>query len=79
MDVRFDGQWGIAGGWAIDLFIGKETRPHSDVEVAIFREDQHLLKQTLPDWSFEKAVKGELISWKEEWLELPVHEIHGDS
>ncbi|QUW24007.1 hypothetical protein JSQ81_13595 [Sporosarcina sp. Marseille-Q4063] len=74
---EFDGQWGIAGGWAIDLFIGKETRPHSDVEVAIFREDQHMLKKALLDWSFKKAVKGELISWKEEWLEFPVHEIHG--
>ena len=74
---EFDGQWGIAGGWAIDLFIGKETRPHSDVEVAIFREDQHMLKKALPDWSFEKVVKGEFIPWEEEWLELPVHEIHG--
>jgi hypothetical protein len=74
---EFDGQWGIAGGWAIDLFIGKETRLHSDVEVAIFREDQHMLKKVFPEWSFKKAVKGELISWKEERLELPVHEIHG--
>ena len=54
---EFDGHWGIAGGWAIDLFIGKETRPHSDVEVTIFREDQHMLKKALRDWSFEKAVK----------------------
>ena len=73
----FGGPWGIAGGWAIDLFIGKETRPHSDVEVAIFREDQHILKKVLQDWSFEKAVNSEFISWDEEWLELPVHEIHG--
>lgn len=26
----FYGQWGIAGGWAIDVCIGKEMRPHSD-------------------------------------------------
>ena len=74
---EFNGQWGIAGGWAIDIFIGKETRLHSDIEIALFREDQHVLKKALPDWSFEKVEKGELISWKEEWLELPVHEIHG--
>lgn len=75
--MEFNGKWGIAGGWAIDLFIGRETRAHSDIEVALFREDQHVLKKALPDWTFEKVVKGELISWEEEWLELPVHEIHG--
>ncbi|MGM7683701.1 nucleotidyltransferase domain-containing protein [Cytobacillus sp. Hm23] len=31
--------WFIAGGWAIDLFIGKQTRPHHDLEIAIFRKD----------------------------------------
>ncbi len=75
--LEFNGEWGIAGGWAIDLFIGKEMRLHSDIEVALFREDQYLLKKALPDWSFKKVVKGEMISWEEEWLELPVHEIHG--
>lgn len=74
---EYNQPWGIAGGWAIDLFIGKETRLHSDVEVAIFREDQYRLKKALLDWTFEKAVKGEFINWNEEWLELPVHEIHG--
>lgn len=74
---EFNGSWGITGGWAIDLFIGKETRLHSDIEVALLREDQQGLKKALMDWYFEKVVKGELIPWEEEWLELPVHEIHG--
>lgn len=73
----FNGQWGIAGGWAIDLFIGKETRLHSDIEIALFREDQHALKKGMSDWTLDKVVKGELISWEKEWLTLPVHEIHG--
>jgi hypothetical protein len=29
-----DRTWFIAGGWAIDLFIGKQTRPHQDLEIA---------------------------------------------
>jgi hypothetical protein len=72
----FDGKWGIAGGWAIDLFAGKESRDHSDIEIAIFREDQLALKNALPDWSFEKVVNGEFFPWMDEFLELPVHEIH---
>lgn len=74
---EFNEPWGIAGGWAIDLFIGKEMRLHSDIELALIREDQHVLKRVLQDWSFKKVVKGELVAWEEEWLELPVHEIHG--
>ncbi len=74
---KFNERWGVAGGWAIDLFMGQETRRHSDVEVALFREDQHLLKKSLLDWSFEKVMKAELITWGEVWLEFPVHEIHG--
>jgi hypothetical protein len=27
--------WCVAAGWALDLFLGAETRPHSDLEVAV--------------------------------------------
>ena len=66
-----------AGGWAIDLFTGMETRDHSDIEIAILREDQLALKGALPDWSFKKVIGGEFFPWTDELLELPVHEIHG--
>ncbi|MGG0669964.1 nucleotidyltransferase domain-containing protein [Sporosarcina koreensis] len=73
----YDRPWGIAGGWAIDLFIGNQTREHSDIEVAIFREDQYRMRNILANWSFQKAVKGELVEWESEMLELPIHELHG--
>lgn len=69
--------WGVAGGWAIDLFIGHVTRDHSDIEIAIFREDQRNMKSILNDWFFQKVVKGELVDWGTETLELPIHELHG--
>jgi len=72
-----DRPWGIAGGWAIDLFVGNQTRDHSDIEIAIHREEQHELRVTLADWSFQKVVKGELIKWESETLKLPIHELHG--
>jgi hypothetical protein len=32
--------WAVAGGWAIDLWLGAQTREHHDVEVVIRRDDQ---------------------------------------
>jgi hypothetical protein len=76
----FPAPWCMAGGWAIDLFLGRETRPHPDVDVAVFRADQAALRAHLPDWLFRKAVGGALVEWPEgERLELPVHEVHARS
>jgi len=32
--------WAVAGGWAIDLWLGEQTREHHDIEVVIQRDDQ---------------------------------------
>ena len=72
----FDRPWFIAGGWAIDLFIGKGTREHKDIEFAIFRKDQIYLKNYLKEWEFKKVVNGKFHAWESEFLELPIHEIH---
>ncbi|SIS93793.1 hypothetical protein SAMN05421787_107115 [Virgibacillus pantothenticus] len=72
----FSEKWFIAGGWAIDLHIGNETRLHSDIEIAIFRKDQLTLKTYLQGWAFKKVVHGEFQTWENEYLKLPIHEIH---
>ncbi|AUB36659.1 Catechol 2,3-dioxygenase or other lactoylglutathione lyase family enzyme [Nostoc flagelliforme CCNUN1] len=69
--------WFVAGGWAIDLFIGDVTRVHKDIEIAIFRKDQSRLREYLFGWEFTKVINGKMEPWNEdEWLELPIHEIH---
>jgi hypothetical protein len=74
---EFEPDWFIAGGWAIDLYLEKQTRPHDDIEIAIFRRDQIALQNYLSGWLLKKAVGGELIDWNEdEFLELTAHEIH---
>ena len=75
-DVRC--RWGVAGGWALDLFLDRVTRKHQDIEVAIFREDQLILQEDLScrGWSFEYVRNGQLFPWQiGERLELPFHEI----
>ena len=72
--------WCIAGGWALDLFLGRETRPHADVDVALFRGDQFLLRQHFAGWTFSKVLGGVLERWQEEeWLHPPTHEVHARS
>lgn len=43
-------QWWIAGGWAIDLFLGEQTREHEDVDVAILRNDERAFRRHLKSW-----------------------------
>ena len=33
--------WAVAGGWAIDCYIGSETRSHTDLDVVVLRGDAH--------------------------------------
>jgi len=44
---KFDRPWFIAGGWAVDLFLGRVTRSHKDIEIAIVRADQGALRAYL--------------------------------
>jgi len=42
--------WGVAGGWAIALFLGARGRPHADVEFVVRFADQRALFDHLRDW-----------------------------
>jgi len=66
--------WWIAGGQAIDMFIGHETRTHKDIEVAVLRSDQQVFRDALATWDVQIAHQGELIPWKRgETLKDPAH------
>lgn len=36
----FAGHWWLAGGWAVDLAIGRQTRAHADTDVEVLRREQ---------------------------------------
>jgi hypothetical protein len=48
--------WWIAGGWAIDLFLGRQTRAHEDIDVLILRRDRHALRAQLRTWDVQAAL-----------------------
>jgi aminoglycoside-2''-adenylyltransferase len=76
--------WCVAGGWAVDLFLGRQTRPHGDLEVAVYRRDQQLLRDVFKDWAWSKVVPtptggGTKVPWNEQdSLELPIHQLYAE-
>lgn len=76
----FGAPWCVAGGWALDLFLGRATRPHADLELAVFRQDQSRLRAHFEGWKFMVSVDGRREPLQQgETLELPLHEIHAYS
>jgi hypothetical protein len=61
--AAFDRPWWIAGGWAIDLALGRETRLHEDTDIALLRGDEVALKRLLPAWEFHIAHDGAFEPW----------------
>jgi hypothetical protein len=51
--------WFFAGGWAIDLGIGKVTRDHEDVDICIFREHALEVLSYFSEWTIYVAIPGE--------------------
>jgi aminoglycoside-2''-adenylyltransferase len=71
----YERPWWIGGGWAIDLFLGRATREHGDVDVVVFRDDQQDVHRHFEDWDLRFARERKLTPWRGERLELPVHTI----
>lgn len=68
--------WWIAGGWAIDLFLGSKTRNHLDIDIQILRKDQLKLQEFLEGWDLYKTNQPGLKPWKkDELLQLGVNSI----
>lgn len=52
------GFWCVAGGWAIDMFINRQTRSHEDLEIVVLRNDYKNLYQHFKKFSPQKIVTG---------------------
>jgi hypothetical protein len=73
----FGRSWYLCGGWAIDAWLGRQSREHLDVDIAIFHVDQRALFEHLSDWQLiahDPNVPGDTTEpWDGRVLDLPAH------
>ncbi|TDV49644.1 hypothetical protein EDF87_104290 [Pseudomonas helmanticensis] len=50
--------WCVVGGWALDLWHGRQTRAHSDLEFTVLRADFACFRQALSDLDFYAVKDG---------------------
>ncbi|WP_319463458.1 nucleotidyltransferase domain-containing protein [Micromonospora sp. RTP1Z1] len=55
-----DVPWGVAGGWALDLFHGRRTRHHGDTEIAVPADRFAEVAARFPDCDFHVAGGGQV-------------------
>jgi hypothetical protein len=48
--AAFSRTWALCGGWAVDAWLGRQTRHHDDVDIVVFEDDQFALFQHLDGW-----------------------------
>lgn len=72
-----DAPWWLAGGWAIDAFLGRVTRVHEDTDVLVLRRDQAAFRDALSSWDVHAAdPPGTLRPWPVgEVLPPSVHDV----
>jgi hypothetical protein len=52
--------WWIAGGQALDLFLGRSGRPHADLDIGVPRRDVGEILRRLEGWDVREASGGTL-------------------
>lgn len=52
--------WCVVGGWAVDLWLGRVTRPHEDLEISVLWPDIVGFRHCLAGYAFFGAANGQL-------------------
>ncbi|MFD8788509.1 nucleotidyltransferase domain-containing protein [Kitasatospora sp. NPDC059599] len=55
-----DTPWYVAAGWALDLFLGRQTRAHGDLEIAIPAATFPEVRNRFPGFVFDAAGSGRI-------------------
>jgi hypothetical protein len=72
-------QWALAGGYAVEQFLGHSIRAHDDIDVILYRDEQLKLQKWLEGWRLYAAdPPGQLRQWLPgESLPESIHDIWG--
>jgi hypothetical protein len=58
--ARVDVPWYVAGGWALDLFRGSQTRQHADLEIGVPAPEFGPVREALAGYDLRVAGSGRL-------------------
>ena len=61
-----DAPWYVAGGWAIDLFLGGQRREHADLEIAVPKDRFHEIAAALTDYELYAVRDGRATALSED-------------
>ncbi|MGW6737154.1 nucleotidyltransferase domain-containing protein [Streptomyces sp. NPDC055013] len=73
--------WCVAAGWALDLFRGRQSRPHGDLEIAVPSAGFTEIRDRFPEYVFDAVGSGRvwasagtevLAATHQTWLRDPV-------
>lgn len=73
----FPRPWFLCGGWAADAWLGRQTRDHGDVDIAVFHRDHGVIASHLEGWALVGHDPNVSDDTSEQWdgrrLDLPAH------
>jgi hypothetical protein len=58
-----DFPWWITGGYAIELAVGRQLRPHGDLDVLVLAAARRLAREVLSDWDIRQCPLPKLRQW----------------
>lgn len=72
----FPAVWALCGGWGVDAWLGRQTRKHKDVDIAVFQEDLGALLDHFEGWQLhahDETDPDSEAQWQGRILTLPAH------
>ncbi|MGH9270532.1 MAG: nucleotidyltransferase domain-containing protein, partial [Ilumatobacteraceae bacterium] len=70
--------WGVAAGWALDLYVGEVSRPHEDIEITVPAGSFHAVAAALARFDWDVVGDGHLWPYpdalgrhRQTWLKDP--------